>query len=336
MGRIFETQEIGSLRKPGWFLATSRNPRTSNEVKESIKDTMASDNLRLLQDFGLSYVYDGEARRVEMYEHPIRHIMGFTFTDRVRSFDNRYYRKARCVSPVAYTGSYHLDEFQFLKGRAKATLKVPVTGPYTLVDWSFNEYYDSRMEFLMDMSQKVINPLLRGLAAAGAPVIQVDEPAATTHPDEMEDFREAFNAAVRDVPTRIGLHVCFSGDNYASLFSVLPEIKVDMVALEFANRDSWNLGVDGESRKGYSALGGYRERGIEATIGVGVVDVHTDQIETAELVRDRILYAVKLVGDPMLVMVNPDCGFRTRDRAVAFAKLQVMQEGVELAEKELA
>jgi len=330
------TQEIGSLRKPEWYVRALRDHSLSKEAKERAKDDLSLLNLRMLEDVGLDFVYDGEARRVEMYEYPVRHIGGFVFTGRVRSFDNKYYRKARCVGPVEYMGNFHLDEFRFVKQHAKKAVKVPVTGPYTIVDWSFNEHYDTRKDFLNDMSRKILNPLLKDLSKEGATVIQVDEPAATTHPNEMDDFKDAFNETVIDVGTRISVHICYSGDNYRTLFPILDELKADQYALEFANRDSWNLGTDEETRRGYVSLRLYREHGVSGIVGLGVLDVHTDRVETPELVRDRILFATKLIGDPSKVYVNPDCGLRTRDRRTAFLKLKAMVEGAELARKALA
>ncbi|MGC9177765.1 MAG: hypothetical protein ACP5G6_05020, partial [Conexivisphaera sp.] len=89
--------------------------------------------------------------------------------------------------------------------------------------------------------------------------------------------------------------------------------------------------VDDSHRVGYDFLRLMREHGDPRTLGLGVVDVHTDSMEPPELVRDRILYAAKLLGDPWKLMVNPDCGLRTRSRRVALQKLETMMRGVELA-----
>lgn len=330
-----KTQEIGSLKKPDWFVRYLKNPRISREEKERARDDLAFINIKMFEHIGLDFVYDGEARRIEMYEYPIRRIGGFKFAGRVRSFDNKYYRKARCVSELEYKGNYHRDEFLFVKKYAKKQPKIPVTGPYTLVDWSYNEYYKSREDFLFEMSRKIIRPLLKDLEKLGAEVIQIDEPAATTHPDEVPLFVEAFNEAVWGINSKINVHICYSGDEYKSLFPHIAEMKASLFALEFANRDTLELGISDEKRRGYRALKLFREYDIKKEIGLGVIDVHTDFIEPPELIRDRILFAVKVIGDPELIYVNPDCGLRTRRREVAFRKLRNMIKGVELARKQL-
>ena len=334
--RILPIKEIGSLKKPGWLIRYLRARGVSEEEKELARDEAALVNIKALESIGLDYVYDGEIRRVEMYEYPVRYIEGFTFAGIVRSFDNKYYKKARCTGPLRLKGNYHLEEFLFVKEHAVKTPKIPVTGAYTLAEWSYNEYYPTKEDFALAIAKEVIRPLLKGLVDAGARVIQIDEPAATTHPDEMGMFTNVFNESVYGIDAEIHVHICYSGNNYRSLYPHVLGIRASHYALEFANRDGWELGVDKDSRIGYEFLERMREYGDPRTIGLGVVDVHTDEIEPPELIRDRILYAVKVLGDPGKVMVNPDCGLRTRRRSVAFRKLRNMAEGAELARKALS
>ncbi len=328
-------QEIGSIRKPEWLLRTLRDPKLPQEVKERARDDLAYLNIKLFEDAGLDIVYDGEARRVEMYEYPIRRIRGFEFCGRVRSWDNKYFLKARCTGKVEYVKPYHLEEMLFVKQHARAEFKVPVTGPYTLADWSFNEHYPTRDLFIYDLAKNVIRPLLRDLASAGAQRIQIDEPAATTHPREMRLFVEALNEALAGVEAKVNLHICYSGNEYLALFPECLELNVNQFTLEFANRDTLSLGLDREHRKGYSPLNLFKEYGDKRAIGLGVVDVHSDEIESPELVRDRILFAQEALEGENMLYVNPDCGLRTRSRKVAFNKLRNMVEGAKLASEAL-
>ncbi len=331
---IFKTQEIGSLKKPSWLLEFLRSDY-SEEDKKAALDDASFVNLKMLEHIGLDFVYDGEARRVEMYELPAKFIHGFEFVGRVRSWDNKYYKKARVIDKVSFIKNYHLEEFIFVKEHASKTPKIPVTGAYTLMDWSYNEYYDSREELALDLAKNIINRILKELEGVGMQVVQIDEPAATTHPSEMNMFAEVFNEQVKGINAKINTHICYSGDEYASLMPVIPDLKAKHFALEFANRDLNNIGVDDASRPGYRALKVFKEYASDREIGLGVLDVHSDFIEPPELIRDRILYAVKILGDPSKVYVNPDCGLRTRKREIAFAKLNNMVKGVKLAEAAL-
>ena len=333
--KLFPTQEIGSLKKPSWLLKSVKNHDISNKEKIKARNNAALENIKTLEDLGLDIVYDGEVRRVEMYEEPVRYIEGFEFAGRIRSWDNKYYNKARITGPVNYKKNFHENEFKFVKENTKKEIKVPVTGAYTLADWSYNEYYKSKEELVIALAKKVLRPLIKDLVKLGAKVVQIDEPAGTSHPSEMDIFRESINESVKGVNAKIVVHACFSGNDYKVLAPQMSEIKAQQYTLEFANRDTWNLGSSDKARKGFHVLKLFKEYGFKGEIGIGVTDVHVDDIESPELVRDRILYAAKALGDPTKIYVNPDCGLRTRTRTVAFGKIESLVQGAELARQKL-
>ncbi|HEX8931714.1 MAG TPA: hypothetical protein VF810_01005, partial [Patescibacteria group bacterium] len=99
------------------------------------------------------------------------------------------------------------------------------------------------------------------------------------------------------------------------------------------NRDSKELGTKEGDRPGYEILKQFKKYSIPSRIGLGVTDIHSDFIESPELIRDRILYAAKILGDPNLVNPSPDCGLRTRTWEVAYQKLVNQTAGTRLAEK---
>ena len=95
----------------------------------------------MFEKLGLDYVYTGEQWREEMYAHVAKNVEGFEFTGWIKSFDYRYYRKAAVVGEIKYRDPFYIDEFEYIKLHTEAQLKVPITGPYTMTDWSFNEHY---------------------------------------------------------------------------------------------------------------------------------------------------------------------------------------------------
>jgi 5-methyltetrahydropteroyltriglutamate--homocysteine methyltransferase len=368
--RLFPTQEIGSLAKPRWQLLGQRGETIDERGREefrrwneqlrfadpespivrairdgrsheadptALRDLAALFLLRYLEAAGLDRVYDGEARRIEMYEHPIRQMRGFQFLGHVRSFDNKYYLKASATGEVELEHPYHVDEFDFVHANARAIPKVPITGPYTLAEWSYNEHYLRRQsgwkgrearrraerEFVLDIARKAIRPTLQALLQHGASVIQIDEPAAGTHPAEADLVAEGFNAATEGLDATFSMHICFS--DYRTLFPAILEAKAcRQWAWEFANRDT-------SEHDGYETLRLFREYGDDREIGLGVLDVHRDEVETPERVADRILRASKILGDPAKIWVNPDCGLRTRSLEVTWRKLAAMVEGARQA-----
>ena len=373
--RLFPSQEIGSIAKPRWQLLGQRGApldaaaraewaewdgrlqfapdgdptaaallggRPREVDAQGIRDLGALFALRYFEKAGLDRVYDGEARRIEMYEYPIRQMRGFQFLGHVRSFDNKYYLKAAATGEVHLEHPYHLEEFDFVKAHARAIPKLPITGPYTLADWSYNEHYLRResgwkgraarrraqREFVVDIARKAIRPTLAALLDRGCRVIQIDEPAAGTHPDEADLVAEGFNAATEGLDGEFSMHICFS--RYADLFPAILEAKrCRQWAWEFANRDT-------PERDGYEVLKLFREYGDTRQIGLGVVDVHRNDLEPADLVADRILRAARYLGDPSRIWVNPDCGLRTRSLSVAYQKLERVVEGAEIARRRLA
>ena len=141
---------------------------------------------------------------------------------------------------------------------------------------------------------------------------------------------ETFNATREDIDVRASMHICFS--DYTALFPHIEDLDdCYELLLEFSNRDSLELGRKAEDRPGYDILPMFRQSAWGGKIGLGVIDIHTDFVEPAELVRDRILHASEVLG-PERIEVNTDCGSRTRTWEVSSEKMKNMVEGTRLAE----
>jgi 5-methyltetrahydropteroyltriglutamate--homocysteine methyltransferase len=307
--------------------------------------------VRLLESAGLEVVYDGEQQRSEMYAWAVAHANGFDQRGTVRSFDNKYYTKSAVTGPVSLREPYHNDEFRFLQEIAEADLKIPVTGAYTLAIWSYDEYYGprsgrlgagasradeirARREFALDIARNLIRPNLQALIDLGARWIQIDEPGASTEADELEIFVESFNVSVEGLDCFFSTHLCFS--DYDLFFPAIEGMSgCRQYCVGFANYDTRELGTSDAARPGYAVIKRFRDLPYRPILGLGVLDIHTDFIESPELVRDRILYAVDVFGDPGRIHVCPDCGLRTRSWEVAYEKLCNMVEGTRLAEEAL-
>src|ERR687889_2316618 len=314
--------------------------------RQKIQDYAAIYGIRLLERAGLDVVYDGEQRRSEMYDHVIRHARGFETRGTVRSFDNKYYTKAAVVEKPLVESPFDLEEFEFVRSHTDRAVKTPFTGAYTIMDWSYDEHYakdimlgaaaqraEARRRFGVDVARDVVRPNLAGLVEAGAKWVQIDEPAATTRPEEVPLVVETFNATREGVDVRASMHICFS--DYTALFPHIKDLNdCYELQLEFSNRDSLELGRKAEDRPGYDVLPMFRQSAWGGKIGLGVIDIHTDFVEPPELVRDRILYAARVLG-PERIEVNTDCGLRTRTWEVSLGKLKNMVEGTRLAEEAL-
>lgn len=323
----------------------------SSSAKEEILRFSSLYATRFLEKAGLDLVWDGEQHRVEMYEYAINHIQGFAFHGHVRSFDNKYYRRASCLAEPQCERPYHVQEYEQIASFASKPVKIPLTGAYTLMDWSYDAHYIStlipgqqrvqqqrhqaREAFMQDLAKHVINPNIQALYDKGARYIQIDEPAATTKRDETAAFLTGLRQSIGDLAGKafFSIHICFS--EYKRLFPAIEQLQgfVNEIHFEYANRDTRELGHHANRRLGYEIL--HDLKNTSFVVGLGVLDVHTDFIEPPELVRDRILYAHSIIQDPSRLYIAPDCGLRTRSWEVAFQKLQNMVSGRNLAAQEL-
>jgi 5-methyltetrahydropteroyltriglutamate--homocysteine methyltransferase len=378
------THELGSLAKPNWrvkaisgapidaadleearawggrlgvpdfedLLGILQQAPLSKPQKAEVKRWSSLYGVRFLESVGLNVVYDGEQQRSEMYAWAVAHANGFEWRGSVRAFDNKYYSKAAVTGPLSLRVPYHNEEFELVRSVAGADLKVPITGAYTIADWSFDERFstdtdltvpaparhlrrrEARREFILEVARDLIRPNLEALISLGAGWLQIDEPGGSTEPDELDLFVESFNESVKGLNALFSTHLCFS--DYDLFFPGIEGMTgCKQFAVGFANYDGRDLGTSDEARPGYQVVRKFRDLPYAPALGLGVLDIHTDFIEPPELVRDRILYAVELFGDPTRIHVTPDCGLRTRSWPVAYQKLANMVTGVELAKKDL-
>jgi len=378
------THEVGSLDKPGWrvkayagkaldekdleearawgerlqvpeyerLLDLLRHAPFDKEQKAELQRWSSLYAVRLEETAGLDVVYDGEQQRTEMYDWAVSHTNGFERRGSVRAFDNKYYTKEAVVGPISLRSPFHNAEFSYLVSVADAELKIPVTGAYTIADWSFDERnrtpenllqpaaerarqrHAARRDFVLEVARNMIRPNLEALIKLGARWIQVDEPGASTEADELDLFVDSFNASVEGLDAMFSTHLCFS--DYNLFFPAIERMEqCRQYAVGFANYDSRELGTTDEARPGYAVIKKFRDLPYKPALGLGVLDIHSDFIESPELVRDRVLYAVKVFGDPARIHVTPDCGLRTRSWKVAYEKLRNMTAGVELARERL-
>jgi 5-methyltetrahydropteroyltriglutamate--homocysteine methyltransferase len=378
------THEVGSLDKPGWrvkayagkplddkdleearvwgerlqvpeyerLIDLLRHAPFSKEQKAELQRWSSLYAVRLEESAGLDVVYDGEQQRTEMYDWAVSHTNGFERRGSVRAFDNKYYSKAAVVGPISLRSPFHNAEFSYLVSVAEAELKIPVTGAYTIADWSFDERNRTpenllqpaterarqrkaaRRDFVLEVARNQIRPNLEALIKLGARWIQVDEPGASTEADELDLFVDSFNASVEGLDAMFSTHLCFS--DYNLFFPAIERMEhCQQYAVGFANYDSRELGTSDAARPGYQVIKKFRDLPYKPALGLGVLDIHSDFIESPELVRDRVLYAVKVFGDPNRIHVTPDCGLRTRSWKVAYEKLRNMTAGVRMARQQL-
>jgi 5-methyltetrahydropteroyltriglutamate--homocysteine methyltransferase len=319
------TTVVGSYPKPKWLnRAKDLVDDADYDFEEDHLHEAEDDASRLITNeherAGLDVVVDGEMRRNEMVEFFAHRIDGYEFNGPVKVWGHNYFDKPSVESEVEYAEPWLVDEFEFTQGVASRPVKMPITGPYTLANWSFNEAYDTEEELAYDLAE-LVNEEIEGLVEAGARYIQIDEPALATTPDDHAIVGECLELIADDVPedVRLGLHVCY-GD-YSRIYPEMLEYPVHEYDLELANGD-------------YDQLDVFTAHEFTKDLALGVVDAHTAEVEPVEVIKENIKKGFEVVP-PERLTVSPDCGLKLLPREIAYGKMENMVKAAREVEAEL-
>jgi len=320
------TTTVGSFPKPD-YVVHARNEfslgRISRQELAELELKATAEVVRLQDDIGLDVLVDGEMYRGDMVaffagEPGGKTIDGMKLGGLVRSYGNRYYHKPVITGKLAWPGPMTLDMWRYAQSLTDKPVKGMLTGPYTMVDWAFDEHYGDRTQAVLDMAAVIHQEALE-LDKAGAPYIQVDEPAATTRFDEMDLVSRGLSIVTQGLKAKTVTHFCY-GD-FARVFQQIVDLPVGQLDIETANSD-------------YDLLELFRGKQFDKELAIGVLDVHSHRIETVEEVVAGIRRALEVVP-PERLYIDPDCGLKTRTWDEAAAKLRVMVQGVRQVRKEL-
>jgi 5-methyltetrahydropteroyltriglutamate--homocysteine methyltransferase len=327
---ILPTTVVGSYSMPGWLERLKTEyfaRRISRHDLDEIHDNAVKAAIKDQETAGLDIITDGELRRDNMMDYFLERFPGVQIDRSSKKFYYDFYHcSVQGKLPMAPLGL--ADDFRFLRAYTDREAKFCVTGPHSLTKRIHNESYPSEEALAMDIA-RVLNMELKELVKAGARHIQIDEPYYSGFPDDLSWGVKVLNALVEGVDARIGVHICYGNrygkpsweGSYRYLFPRILEAKVQQLTLEFARRGREDLDL-------------FREFAPPFELGVGVIDVKTQAVETADMVAERIRKALEIVPAERVV-VMPDCGCFHLPRDIAFAKLCAMVEGTRLVRKEL-
>jgi 5-methyltetrahydropteroyltriglutamate--homocysteine methyltransferase len=323
------TNAVGSYPKPD-YLAQARTQFSQGKISREELDKLEKQAteywIRLQERVGLDVLVHGEMERGDMVayfagEPGGRTINGMKLGGLVRSYGNRYYHKPIIFDKLSWPGPMTVDMWRYAQGLTDRPVKGMLTGAYTMVEWSFDDYYPSRREAVLDMTL-VIRREVEELVEAGAKYIQIDEPAIHTRP--AEDFNlavEAMQKTVEGIDCEFHTHICYG--EVERIYPDMLRLPVKQIHLAFKNTDFEYLKL--MEKNPYNS---------GKDLGVGVTDIHTRFIETVDEVKDGIKRTLQLVPAERL-WIYPDCGLKTRTVQEAEDKLQVMVQAVRDVKREL-
>ncbi|HVL36681.1 MAG TPA: hypothetical protein VM489_13505 [Burkholderiales bacterium] len=338
---ILETTVVGSYPQPGWLIDRDklgakvprvRAPeiwRVAPPFLEQAQDDATLLAIRDMERAGIDIITDGEMRR-ESYSNRFSTALEGVDIENPGTTVNRTGARSvvpRVTGPIRRRAPVEVRDVEFLRANTARRIKITLPGPFTMAQQAQDDYYRDEEALAMAYADAV-NAELRDLKAAGADVVQLDEPWLQARPERAARYGvKAINRALAGIPGTTVVHLCFgyaaAVKDKPSGYSFLPQL-ADSTATQIsieAAQPRLDLGVLG-------ALGG-------KTVMLGVIDLGSSQVESPQTVAARIRAGLRVVPAERLVLA-PDCGMKYLPRAAAFAKLKALVQGVELVRAELA
>ena len=307
---LFPTTSVGSFPKPDYLLqarADFAKKESSREELEKSERRATEFWIRKQEELGVDVLVDGEMYRGDMVAYFAEHLEGFQQGGLVRSYGNRYYHKPIISAEVRWKGPITVEWWKFAQGLTTKPVKGMLTGAYTVMDWSFIESYPDRRTACLALARE-IRQEVEALIAAGAKVIQIDEPAVSVRTEELPVAIEAMHVVTDGLPAYFITHICYGA--FEHIYPGMLDFAVDNFDLEMSN-----------SRLDMPEL--FKKHRYTKDISFGVVDVHTHVVEDAPVVEQRLWQALDILPREA-IWVDPDCGLKTRTVDEAIAKMQVL------------
>jgi 5-methyltetrahydropteroyltriglutamate--homocysteine methyltransferase len=339
---LLPTMLVGSLPQPEWLIDRAKlagrfPPRVRARELWRIPEPWlgeAQDDativaIRAQEEAGLDIVTDGEIRRESYSNRFATALDGVDVDNPGTALDRSGHPNPvpRVVGKIRRRHAVEVDDLRFLRAHTTRPVKITVPGPFTMSQQAQIDYYDGSRELAALDYAAAVNEEIRDLFAAGADIVQIDEPYMQARPDDARKYGlRALNAALEGVTGTTAVHICFG---YAAIiherpeaYSFLPELagcSCKQVSLETA-----------QSNLDCSVLG----RLAGKKIVLGVIDLSTPDVESPETVADRVRRALPYARAEDLILA-PDCGMKYLPRESAFGKMQAMAAGARIVREEL-
>lgn len=339
---ILPTTVVGSYPQPAWLVDQKalrarnvprvRAPEIWRVPEPFLPDAQDDATILAIRDMeraGIDIITDGEERR-ESYSNHFANALDGIDRDKPGEVIGRTGLPTivpRVVGRIARGRAVEVRDVQFARANTDRALKITLPGPFTMTRQAKNDFYGDDAELAMDFAA-ALNQEIKELKAAGADVIQLDEPWMQAFPDEARRYAiPAINRALQGIEGTTVVHLCFgyaamvTGDKPTG-YSFLPELSAStaqQISIEAA-----------QPRLDLAMLRDLPGK----VVMLGVLDLGTEQVETKEIVADRIRAGLKVLPPERLVPA-PDCGMKYLPRERAFQKLKALAEGAAMVRKEL-
>ena len=340
---LFPTTLVGSYPQPDWLIDRKRLAeivpprararelwRMDGPLLEQAQDDATILAVRDQERAGIDVVTDGEMRR-ESYSNRFATALDGMDSDHPAEVPSRTPGRVqivpRVVGPLRRSAPVQVRDVAFLRAQTERPIRITIPGPFTMTQQLFDEHYHDEPALAMDCAV-ALNAEIKDLFAAGADVVQLDEPFLQAQPDKARRFAiPAIDRALDGVTGTTAVHLCFGYAARVSTkpsgYSFLPELdacKADQISIETA-----------QPKLDCAILAGLPSK----TIILGVLDLGDMAVETPEAVAARVRRALPYVA-PERIVLAPDCGMKYLPREVAFGKLKAMAQAPAILRREVA
>ncbi len=340
MPKLFPTSLVGSYAQPEWLIdrkkLAGRFPprvrakelwRVAPEHLDEAQDDATILAIRDQERAGLDIITDGEMRRESYSNRFATALEGVDIDNPGTALDRSGHPNPvpRVTGTVRRKHPVEVRDLQFLKANTDRMVKMTVPGPFTMSQQAQNDFYESEEALALDYAAAV-NEEIKDLFAAGADIVQIDEPYMQARPEKARAYGlKALQRALDGVSGTTALHICFG---YAAIIHVRPEGYSFLP--ELADTPLKQISIEtAQSHLDTSILAKLPGK----TIILGVIDLSDKNVETPETVAERIRRALPHVPAEKIV-VAPDCGMKYLPREVAFGKMRAMVEGAAIVRAE--
>ncbi len=329
---LFPCTLVGSYPQPDWLIDREKlskqfPPRTRAlelwRVPEPYLLEAQRDATRLAildqERAGLDIITDGEIRRESYSNHFATALDGVDLDNPGKALDRsgEPVFVPRIVGKIVRRHAVGVQDVEFLRANTDRKIKFTVPGPFTMTQQAQNDHYESEWEAAFDYA-RAVNEEIRDLFAAGADIVQLDEPYMQARPEKARDYGvDALNAALEGIDGQTCIHICFG---YAKLIHERPEGYSFLP--ELAKTCCGQVSIEtGQSNLDCTVL----ETLPDKDILLGVVDLSTNEVESVETFKQRVRRALEHVPAERIILA-PDCGMKYLTREAAFGKLSNMAE----------
>jgi 5-methyltetrahydropteroyltriglutamate--homocysteine methyltransferase len=340
---LFPTSLVGSLPQPDWLIdrakLASRLPprirakelwRIPEPYLEEAQQDATIVAIRMQEEAGLDIITDGEIRRESYSNRFATALEGVDVENHGYAIDRTGHPNPvpRIVGPIRRTRAVEVEDVKFLRAHTSRPIKMTVPGPFTMTQQAQNDFYPDEESAALAYAEAV-NAEIRDLFAAGADIVQIDEPYMQARPEKARAYGlKALNRALEGVTGTTVVHICFGyaaivGHSKPPGYSFLPELRdcsCHQVSIETA-QPNLDCAVLSQLDK--------------KKILLGVINLDDMNVETPEAVASRIRRALAYAR-PERIIVAPDCGMKYLPREVAFGKMRAMVEAAKLMRAEAA